>query len=114
MYAIFFVSCDAIALAMQSAGGAITSTADDADMRTTGTNVMIAGLAFQVAALTLFIYLGSEFAFRLRRRTREAQRNGSSDSENRKDDGYAAIREKRRWKVWIFSRSPKPYVPVLG
>ncbi|CEL10936.1 hypothetical protein ASPCAL14043 [Aspergillus calidoustus] len=103
MYAIFFVSCDAIALAMQSAGGAITSTADDADMRTTGTNVMIAGLAFQVAALTLFIYLGSEFAFRLRRRTREAQRNGSSDSENRKDDGYAAIREKRRWKVWIFT-----------
>ncbi|KAL2844061.1 RTA1 like protein-domain-containing protein [Aspergillus pseudoustus] len=100
MYATFFISCDAIALVMQSAGGAITSTADDSDMRTVGTNVMIAGLAFQVAALTLFIYLGSEFAIRLRRRA--AQSAGRRDSD-RKDDEFAAIREKRRWKVWIFT-----------
>ncbi|KAL3464875.1 RTA1 like protein-domain-containing protein [Aspergillus heterothallicus] len=100
MYAIFFVSCDAIALVMQSAGGAITSVAEDAHMRTVGTNVMIAGLAFQVVALTLFIYLGSEFAIRLRRRG--VERIGSRDSDG-KDDGFAAIRARRRWKVWIFT-----------
>ncbi|KAL2813838.1 RTA1 like protein-domain-containing protein [Aspergillus granulosus] len=101
MYAVFFVSCDAIALVMQSAGGAITSMAEDADMTAVGTNVMIAGLAFQVAALTLFIYLGSEFAIRLRRRG--TKRTGSTDCDNRKDDNFITIRQKRRWKVWIFT-----------
>ncbi|KAL4861281.1 hypothetical protein BDV12DRAFT_208167 [Aspergillus spectabilis] len=91
MYTVFFVSCDAIALAMQSAGGAITSAAGDADMRSIGTNVMIAGLAFQVVVLTLFIYLGTEFAIRLRRYRGE------------RDDGFASIREKRRWTVFIFT-----------
>ncbi|KAL4757022.1 RTA1 domain-containing protein [Aspergillus foveolatus] len=105
MYAIFFVSCDALALTMQSAGGAITSVADDADMRSVGTNVMIAGLAFQVAALTLFIYLGTEFAFRVHRRTnrQEAGQVVSSVPTNRKEDIHAAIRGNRRWKVWLFT-----------
>ncbi|KAF4257955.1 hypothetical protein KXX33_000370 [Aspergillus fumigatus] len=58
-YAIFFVSCDVIALILQSAGGALTSAAEDADGRQMGLNVMIAGLVFQVAALTLFIALAS-------------------------------------------------------
>ncbi|KAL2823242.1 RTA1 like protein-domain-containing protein [Aspergillus cavernicola] len=100
-YAIFFVSCDGLALVLQSAGGAITSVADDNSTRTIGVNIMIAGLAFQVAALTLFITLTSEFAFRLRRRSRR-QQSSIADGESRQDD-FALIREKRGWKVFLLS-----------
>ncbi|KAL2862485.1 RTA1 domain-containing protein [Aspergillus lucknowensis] len=96
-YAIFFVSCDVIALILQSVGGALTSVAEDEASQSTGVNVMIAGLASQVAALTLFITLACEFAFRLRRRS---QTGRPADAEERKD-GFAAIREKRRWKVFL-------------
>ncbi|KAG2009302.1 hypothetical protein GB937_007901 [Aspergillus fischeri] len=100
-YAIFFVSCDVIALILQSAGGALTSTAEDADGRQMGLNVMIAGLAFQVAALTLFIALASEFAIRLRRRNLKGEYQISDSASLRKDD-YAAIRGKKTWKLFLF------------
>ncbi|KAL4939083.1 hypothetical protein BDV06DRAFT_231281 [Aspergillus oleicola] len=97
-YAIFFVSCDVIALIMQSAGGAITSVAEDADMQNTGVNVMIAGLAFQVAALTLFIALATEFAYRLRRRSRAGHPTVSSKTGK---DEYVHIRDRAFWKLFL-------------
>ncbi|KAL3473687.1 RTA1 like protein-domain-containing protein [Aspergillus californicus] len=99
-YAIFFVSCDIIALILQSAGGAMTSSAEDSAGRDVGVNIMIAGLAFQVAALTLFIALTSEFAYRLRRRSRGGP--ATVDGQSRKD-AFAGIREKRRWKIFLFA-----------
>ncbi|KAH1470111.1 hypothetical protein KXX53_000532 [Aspergillus fumigatus] len=98
-YAIFFVSCDVIALILQSAGGALTSAAEDADGRQMGLNVMIAGLVFQVAALTLFIALASEFAICLRRRHLKGEYQVSHSASLRKDD-YAAIRRKKTWTLF--------------
>jgi hypothetical protein len=104
-YAIFFVSCDVIALILQSAGGALTSTAEGADGRQMGLNIMIAGLAFQVAALTLFIALSSEFAIRLRRRNLKGEYQISDGASLTKDD-YAAIQGKKTWKLFLFCTPP--------
>ena len=58
-YTIIFVVCDFISLLLQAAGGAIASMADTKSLEDTGINIMIAGLAFQVACMTLFIGLAS-------------------------------------------------------
>lgn len=66
-YTIIFVLCDSLSLVLQAAGGAITSTADDdqPDLRQTGINIMIAGLASQVASLGIFLCLCADFAWRV-------------------------------------------------
>ncbi|KAL4899200.1 hypothetical protein BDW74DRAFT_183941 [Aspergillus multicolor] len=115
-YAIVFVSCDVVALMLQSIGGAMTSTADDADGRAVGTNIMIAGLAAQVAAMTAFIALAAEFAWRLRRRSEQP---AGADSEK---DTYTEIREDRWWKpaglvvatITIYTRSIFRVVELNG
>ncbi|OQD79301.1 hypothetical protein PENANT_c055G06260 [Penicillium antarcticum] len=91
-YTILFVTCDIIALVLQAAGGAITSIADldQKSLRDTGVNIMIAGLAFQVASLTLFIVLASEFALRVRR-----------SSEDMKNASTASVRSGLKWKMFL-------------
>ncbi|PKX96390.1 RTA1 domain-containing protein [Aspergillus novofumigatus IBT 16806] len=66
-YTIIFVLCDFLSLVLQAAGGAITSTADhdQQDLRQTGINIMIAGLASQVASLGVFLCLCADFAWRV-------------------------------------------------
>ncbi|KAL4914009.1 RTA1 like protein-domain-containing protein [Aspergillus aurantiobrunneus] len=92
-YAIVFVSCDVVALILQSVGGALTSMAEDNASRETGVNVMIAGLAFQVAALTLFIFLAVEFAYRVRRR--------STVGESQSKGELARVRQRKLWKAFL-------------
>ncbi|CAI7616113.1 unnamed protein product [Penicillium pancosmium] len=93
-YTIIFVTCDLIALILQAAGGAITSIADSdqEDLSDTGVNIMIAGLAFQVASLTLFIAMGLEFALRVRKAPEEM-----------KNTFTASIRRGWKWKAFLFS-----------
>ncbi|KAJ5107988.1 hypothetical protein N7456_004663 [Penicillium angulare] len=68
-YSYVFMTCDLIALILQAAGGAVSSIAKPTDqaMSDAGVNTMIAGLAFQVAALTLFTLLAADFAMRVRK-----------------------------------------------
>ncbi|KAE8371290.1 putative RTA1 domain protein [Aspergillus bertholletiae] len=93
-YTILFVTCDIIALVLQAAGGAITSIADSdqKSLSDTGVNIMIAGLAFQVASLTLFIVLASEFALRVRR-----------SSEDMKNASTASVRSGLKWKMFLLA-----------
>lgn len=102
-YAIVFVSCDVFALVLQGAGGALTSMApdDNPGLRDTGVNIMIAGLAFQVATLTLFISFAVEFVYRLFRRERRTSVQGGESSK----DEYAALRARRCWKAFIIGMS---------
>ncbi|OOQ83630.1 RTA1 domain protein [Penicillium brasilianum] len=95
MYTILFVTCDIIALVLQAAGGAITSIAnsDQKSLSDTGVNIMIAGLAFQVASLTLFIVLASEFALRVRR-----------SSEDVKNASTASVRSGLKWKMFLLGK----------
>lgn len=66
---------------------------------------MIAGLVFQVAALTLFIALASEFAICLRRQHLKGEYQVSHSASLRKDD-YAAIRRKKTWTLFLFLTPP--------
>ncbi|PGH29064.1 hypothetical protein GX50_08196 [[Emmonsia] crescens] len=70
-YPRIFIPCDIIALALQGAGGGIASSADpftpEADL---GTNLMIAGVVWQVVILSAFILLAVDFAVRTTLRMR--------------------------------------------
>ncbi|KAF6220747.1 hypothetical protein HO133_003180 [Letharia lupina] len=67
-YAYIFISCDIVSLALQGAGGGLASVAAQNDTSlTVGDNFQLAGLAFQVASLTLFAVLSAEYAFRVYR-----------------------------------------------
>ena len=67
-YTITFMSCDVFSLILQAAGGAITDTAgDNRSLSQTGINIMIAGLAFQVVSLSVFVALCSDFAWSVRK-----------------------------------------------
>ncbi|KAL3473708.1 RTA1 like protein-domain-containing protein [Aspergillus californicus] len=68
-YTITFITFDFIALLLQAAGGAIASTADDDDRKMTdmGINIMIAGLAWQVASLLAFVAMAGFFYIRVRK-----------------------------------------------
>ncbi len=68
-YTVIFVCSDIFALVLQALGGAIadTTTSGSRSQRT-GVNIMIAGLAFQVISLTIFIILCLDFAWRIRTR----------------------------------------------
>ncbi|OJD32674.1 rta1 domain protein [Diplodia corticola] len=82
-YTVIFVLCDLLSLVLQAAGGAITATADrdEPDKNQMGIDIMIAGLASQVASLAVFMALCVEYAFRVR-----------SAGEGALDAGFAALR----------------------
>ncbi|CAJ2502614.1 Uu.00g100080.m01.CDS01 [Anthostomella pinea] len=65
-YTKLFVTCDIISLILQAAGGALSAIADTKAQEDTGVHIMIAGLAFQVFSLLLFIGLCTDFTIRLR------------------------------------------------
>ncbi|MCJ1478075.1 hypothetical protein MMC13_006750 [Lambiella insularis] len=66
-YTIVFICCDVFALVLQATGGAIADTSNSGSTGQSGINIMIAGLAFQVASLTLFAALCGDFALRVRK-----------------------------------------------
>jgi hypothetical protein len=63
-YTFTFITCDFISLLLQAVGGALAATEDKTNPTNVGVNVMIAGLAFQVASLALFMFLSLEFVYR--------------------------------------------------
>ncbi|KAL2062845.1 hypothetical protein VTL71DRAFT_5917 [Oculimacula yallundae] len=65
-FTIAFIASDFLALVLQSAGGAIAETANDRATSRAGTNIMVGGLAFQVASLLVFSGLAAEFFWRVK------------------------------------------------
>ncbi|KAI8964612.1 RTA1-domain-containing protein [Daldinia sp. FL1419] len=62
MYTIVFLTCDIVSLVVQAAGGAMASTAGgNTDSTKLGTNIMVAGVLFQLAAMTIFALLALDF-----------------------------------------------------
>lgn len=74
-------------------GGAISSTSLHRDQIQTGINVIIAGLATQVTSLLMFICLGVEFGFRVRRESHDLAK------------GTCELRETRVWKAFLCGKS---------
>ncbi|EJD04117.1 RTA1-domain-containing protein [Fomitiporia mediterranea MF3/22] len=64
-YTIIFCSADVVALVIQAVGGATASSAaDGSGDATTGGNIMLGGIVFQLIAITIYIILGIEFFYR--------------------------------------------------
>jgi hypothetical protein len=53
-YTYIFIACDVTSLVLQSAGGALAATSDDKDTIDMGTDIMIAGIVWQVVGKSLF------------------------------------------------------------
>jgi hypothetical protein len=84
-----FIGFDVVSLILQSAGGAIASMADtqkDTDM---GVNIMIAGLAAQVAATSAFAGVCIQLAIAIRRHP------------ERLDYQYAQFRKTLKFKLFL-------------
>ncbi|GMG26162.1 unnamed protein product [Ambrosiozyma monospora] len=63
-YSMIFIVCDLIAIIIQAVGGAIAATASSVYESTRpGANIMVVGLAFQVAAMSLFQYFWYDFLY---------------------------------------------------
>lgn len=66
-YAWVFISCDLVCLVLQAVGGGLAGSAGfDQDQRELGTDLMIAGVAIQVATLLVFAALVASYVFKTR------------------------------------------------
>ncbi|KAI2622406.1 RTA1-domain-containing protein [Hypoxylon sp. NC1633] len=64
-YTIIFMTCDVVSLVVQAAGGAMASSAAGQQKDTKlGTNIMVAGVIFQLVAMTAFALLALDFCRR--------------------------------------------------
>ncbi len=101
-YTIVFVTCDLVSLILQAVGGAITSIADadQYELAQDGINIMIAGLASQVASLTLFMALCLDFAWKVFKNPNDL----NPDTRIRK------LRQRPRWKAFLAGKYYSPLV----
>jgi len=64
-YTAVFCTCDVIALVVQALGGASASAAvNQGKSAKTGGNIMLAGIIFQLVAITVYMILAAEFVMR--------------------------------------------------
>jgi hypothetical protein len=69
MYTYIFIAGDILSLVLQGAGGGLAATADPgSSLQDVGTNLMIAGVVFQVVILSVFGFLLVEYTIRTYRR----------------------------------------------
>lgn len=66
-YAIVFCTCDILSLVVQAIGGAQASEANTNSAMELGTHIMVAGIAFQLLTMTLFVGLMCDFLLRVLR-----------------------------------------------
>lgn len=65
MYTYIFMTCDVISLIIQAAGGAMASMAAGSQKDPKlGTNIMVAGVMFQLVAMTIFTIFAIDFTRR--------------------------------------------------
>ena len=63
-YTWIFILCDLLSLVLQGAGGGIAATANTKATQKVGNNLMMAGIAWQVATLIMFAILVSDYCYR--------------------------------------------------
>ncbi|KAL2868252.1 RTA1 domain-containing protein [Aspergillus lucknowensis] len=79
VYLWIFVTCDIISLVVQAIGGAMASSAASKENGNTtpGTNIMVAGIIFQMASITIFVLCAADFVRRTLRRNLLQSMTGS-------------------------------------
>ncbi|KAH7158135.1 RTA1 like protein-domain-containing protein [Dactylonectria estremocensis] len=96
-YTRIFIPCDVISLVLQALGGGMASVAShNNESPDAGSNIMIAGLAFQVITIFAFIVASADFAFRTVRRYRAL---GDSALDQRPE--IARVRNSKLFKAFL-------------
>ena len=95
VYTIGFICCDLLSLALQAAGGGITSYATTEKKHKHGVNIMVTGLSLQVFSLVVFIVCCGDFASRVSRAGK-----GSLDS------NHAALRHSSKFRSFLYGKRP--------
>ncbi|KAI9694384.1 MAG: hypothetical protein M1820_008984 [Bogoriella megaspora] len=94
-YPRVFIPCDVISLLLQAGGGGAASAASHANGNIKpGDNIMVAGLAFQVFTLAVFIALSVDFALTTWRRHRELGADAL-------DPAHAKLRQSKRFQGFL-------------
>ncbi|KAI1472351.1 RTA1-domain-containing protein [Daldinia caldariorum] len=97
-YTRIFIPCDVISLVLQAGGGGLASSAfHTGGSPDTGDHIMIAGLAFQVFMLLVFMLLSLDFLANTLRRRRAL---GSAATALDQDPSLAAMRRSRLFKAF--------------
>ncbi|KAK1590821.1 RTA1 like protein [Colletotrichum navitas] len=104
-YTRIFIPCDLTSLVLQAVGGALASVAHHRNESThTGDNVMLAGLAFQVFTMLLFMVVAADFGLRTYLRARGAHLpNLSLTLDNH--PAMVCLRASRRFKAFLVALS---------
>lgn len=75
-YSLIFIICDVLSVFIQGAGGGLSShQSSDKGSAKLGSNLMIAGMAFQVVTMTIFQFFWCSFLFKI---IRERSQSGDS------------------------------------
>jgi ABC-type uncharacterized transport system permease subunit len=101
-YAIIFICSDLISLILQAFGGALAATGKTEHKVDTGVHILVAGLAFQVLSLFVFMALATHLWTRVRK--------GSYRTNSRFD----ALREYRGFRFFIYGSFQHPHCSSLS
>jgi len=94
-YTYIFVACDFLSLVLQGAGGGMASVAvNNNKSAQPGTNVMLAGLGFQVFTIMVFLILCAEYAWRVMQRIK---------SGGQLDPVHAKLRQSKRFRGFLIA-----------
>ena len=89
-YTLIFIGCDFLSLLLQAAGGGIAASANTVSLDNVGKNIMVAGVAWQVASLALFVVLCLDFSQRIRKA-----------SETEMNPTFARFRASTKFKLFL-------------
>lgn len=99
-YPRIFIPCDVISLLLQAAGGGIASAASHQNKNPdVGDNIMVAGLAFQVLTLLIFMCLAADFAYRTMTRYKRLGADSAFDQ------SHDALRRSKRFRGFLIALS---------
>lgn len=98
-YPRFFIPCDFISLLLQAIGGGMASVAsNNHESPDNGDHIMVAGLAFQVLTLAIFILICTDFAIRT---VRNSGSGAHGASEHVGDGSHASLRSSPKFKAFL-------------
>lgn len=102
-YSYIFITCDVISLVIQAAGGGLAATAlTEYKSSDGGTHVMVAGLAFQVFSMSVFLFLFGHFFWKI-----HYLRKGHEELERMFNPNYQHLRKNKLFNYF-------PIVILIG
>lgn len=93
VYTIHFICCDLLSLALQAAGGGITSNATTEKKHKHGVKIMVTGLSLYVLSLVVFVVCCGDFASRVLRAGK-----GSLNST------HASLRHSSKFRSFLYGK----------